>query len=166
MKNILFFGLLVFMLNSCARQKVYNKYPDCADYFSILEKSWTKKDNGFFVINEVPDSTKPVWAKYAEPPQFKQQWNKYSGKCLCDLTEKEVRAIFGKPTRVSKSFQHIKKVHNKTYGYHIVDEICDEDSQRDGRDIICSSIAFTFWEGKQDRRFTSRPRLSLRNPYQ
>jgi len=82
---------------------------------------------------------------------------------LCDLTEKEVRAIFGKPTRVSISFQHIKKVHNKIYGYHIVDEICDEDSQRDGRDIIFSSMAFTFWEGIQDRRFTSKPRLKLIN---
>ncbi len=166
MKNILFFGLLILFSSSCARQKVYKKYPDCTDYFNYVKQSWSKKDNGFFIVSEIPDSTKTVWAKLIEPPRFKQEWDKNMVNCLCDLTEKEVRTIFGKSTTVSNTFQHIKKVNIKHYVYYIVDEICDENSQRTGRDIICSFIAFSFWEGKQDRKCTSRPRIMLRNPYE
>lgn len=158
--------LVFFVLSGCARQKVYKKYPDCTDYFNFLEKSWSKKDNSFFVVKEIPDSTNPVWAKYVEPPQFQRQWDKNVQHCLCNLTKKEVEAIFGKPTIIGKTFQHIKKVHTETYGYHIADKFCDEDSQMKTRVNICSFIAFTFWEGKQDRRFTSRPRLRLKNPHQ
>lgn len=140
MKDVLLFMLVSFVLSGCAHQKVYKKYPDCTDYFNYVKKSWNKKDNGFFVIAEIPDSTKSIWAKYVERPQFKQQWDKYSGKCLCKLTEKEVRTIFGEPIKKGETYNVNDKITTNSYSYLIADESCDEGAQEKSQLVICSSI--------------------------
>jgi hypothetical protein len=162
MKNILFM-LLLLLGSSCIRHKMYKTYPNCVEYFEFIEQSWSRKDNGFFMITEVPDSTKPEWFKYVEPPQFQQQWDKYKDECLCQLTEKEVKHIFGEPTKKGKTYRAIDKITTTSYGYYIADESCNEEAQQNSELVICSSMGFTFWKGKQGRKYLPKPRLTLRN---
>ena len=164
MKNILIFILLVLFLDSCACQKVYNKYPDCVDYFSFLEKSWVKKDNGYFMVTEIPDTTKPIWAKYVEPPQFQQRWNKNRRDCLFDLTEKEVKILFGEPSRVKKIRGEINDNEGILYRYYIADDLCNEENADEFKPVRCSIIEFTFRKVKQGEKQLLRPRLILNDP--
>lgn len=161
MRKIFLAITLVFTGYSCANRVIQKKYPNCTAYFEFLEKSWEKKDNGFFIIKRVPDPKEAVWEKYEYYSQFQKQWNKYSKDCLCQLTEKEVKAIFGKPTNISSTFKARKKVTTTTYGYHISDENCDENLQSVSRVNICSFIGFTFLQGQQVADITEKPRFKV-----
>jgi hypothetical protein len=72
-----------------------------------------------------------------------------------------VKLLFGSPTKTSEVYQVRNKVTTKTYGYHISDGICEEVIPEKNNPNLCSFIGFTFWKGKQDRRYTSKPRLRL-----
>lgn len=162
MKKILFFCVLTLFLSSCVRQKLHKKYPDCADYFSFLEKSWIKKGNGYFMIKEVPDSTKPVWAKYVEQrPQFKQRWDTNMRNCLSYLTEKEIKSLFGEPSIVKEINKEGIDSGAVLYRYYIADEFCNEENAEDFKPVRCSIIEFAFWKGKLGEKKLPRPRLIL-----
>lgn len=157
--RILLFSTL-FVLFSC-NNKLYQSYPECSAYYDYIKASWHKKDNGFFWIEEVRDTTEPIWIHLQEGPMFQRQWDKYANECLCQLTEKEVRLLLGEPTITDKVYQVIKEVTIENYGYLISDSLCNDVLPKKNNPYNCSGIGFTFWKGKQDRRYTSKPRLRL-----
>lgn len=160
MKNIILL-LFVWMILGGCQKKLYQTYPECVDYYKFIKESWHKKDNGFFLVKEVRDTTEPVWIHFEKGPRFQRQWDKYVDNCLCQLSEKEMKQLFGKPTVTDEVYQVVKKVTTKTYGYLISDSLCEDVLPKKNNPYICSLIGFTFWKGKQDRRYTSRPRLHL-----
>jgi hypothetical protein len=151
-------------LASC-HNKLYRTYPECAGYYDFIKKSWHKKDNGFFWIEEVRDTTEPVWVHLVKGPMFQRQWDKYANECLCQLSEREVKFLLGEPTVTHQRYNAVKKVTTEIYGYLVADGICEEIIPLPNNPTICSFMGFTFWKGKQDRRYTDKPRLSLHYDY-
>lgn len=154
--------LLIFVGNlflGC-QPKLFKSHPECTDYFNYVKEHWSKKDNNFFKIKEVIDTSAMAWAHLDDPPHFYQEWKK-NYQCICALNEKEVVQLFGKPTRVSNTYNVVKKVTTQTYGYHISDGHCEEVIVEKNNWQICSFLAFTFWKGEQNRRYTEKPRLNI-----
>lgn len=147
MKQVLIL-ITLFMVGCSHHKQLIKKYPDCEDYFNYIIDNWEGKDNGFYIINEVKDTTLNEWQQLEAPPYFVSQWDKYNKTCLNNLTLKEVESLFGKPTKISKvkNVQINKEV--KTYLYYISDGNCKESIPIKNSKDNCGGISFTFVEGK------------------
>lgn len=155
--------LIVFVsLLSCQRQ-LYKSHQECTLYFDYVKKHWVKKGNDFFLIDEPKDTSALSWIEYGNTPRFMRQWNKYYDDCICTLTAKEAKLLFGKPTRITETFKFRSKVTTETYGYLISDGKCEEIISEKNQPNRCSYLAFTFWKGRQDKGYITRPSLKLRD---
>jgi hypothetical protein len=156
-KMLLLLWIGVFFV-SC-QKRLYTSHPHCGEYFDYVKSHWERKDNGFFVIRADVDTSANAWMRIDAPPMFKQQWERYYENCLCQLSEKEVKLLFGKPTRITNTFRARDEIVIRTYGYHISDGKCIEELPKKNEPNKCSFLSLTFGKGKQFKG--EKPVLSL-----
>ena len=150
MKQLLIL-IALFMVGCSHHKQLTKKYPDCKDYINYISENWKKKDNGFYTINEVKDTTLNEWQQLEAPPFFTTQWKKYVYVCLSKMDKKEVKNLFGKPTKIIKTFNVITKQDVEIYLYYISDGKCEEIIPKKNDKGNCGGISFTFSNGKANK---------------
>ena len=145
MNRLIILAAMGIFLFSCNRQ-LYNAHPNCTEYFDYIKAHWKKKTNGWYTIKVDKVDTTAQWLveHIDDPPVFIKQWKDNKKHCLCTLDKKEVRMLFGKPTKVSSVFGDISKAQIETFAYSISDGQCDESAKHSWEPDVCGGMTFSF----------------------
>ena len=156
MNRLIIMAVISIFLLSCNRQ-LYKAHPNCTEYFDYTKGHWEKKGNGWYTIKvDKVDSTAAWIIKHIDdPPVFIKQWKDNKKHCLCTLNKKEVGMLFGKPTKVKKTFNVIEKAQIETFMYMISDGECDESAKSSSDPNPCGGIRFSFIGDNQYRGCSS-----------
>jgi hypothetical protein len=149
--------IICFLLFFSCQKKLYRSYPECIDYFDYIKTHWKQKENGFYLIEEIVDSSD--WRIYDKPPAFYREWKKYRNTCLIKLTPNEVRQLYGQPTKIYQFYNNVRDKQVSRYIYYISDRKCLEIIPGDNEPDRCGHISFTFFDGIQES--TSDPVIHL-----
>ena len=143
MKQLLIL-IALFMVGCSHHKQLVKKYPTCEDYFNYIADNWERKDNGFFTIKEVKDTTLNEWQQLEAPPFFTTQWKRNANRCLSNMNEKEIQQLFGKPTRIIEFTNGMKDKDGKNFIYYISDGDCEETIPKRNQADKCGGVSFTF----------------------
>ena len=72
--------------------------------------------------------------------------------------------IFGKPSKIHKTYNPKIDEMLETHVYYISDSLCPDTNARESVNI-CSYISFIFRKGEQDKKYGRKPWLRLHNEY-
>ncbi len=154
MKFIILFT--IFLIISCSH---YPKglHDDCRSYLRQFHTQWERLPNGFYVIGDLaaPRKSKIFTNSYL----IDQDWTKHQD-CLSQLSPKQVRKIFGKPSMYGKGRNEVENFSVVEFHYFIKDTACNAQMQYPYIPGAYSynRINFVFYNGSQSKLL---PRLEL-----
>jgi|GEM_PF-1233124 len=150
----LFTTLLIF--SSCSP---YPKalHDDCRLFLVGFRSQWERQPNGFYVYKDLngPRKSKIFTNAYL----LDQEWTQHQN-CLYQLSPKEVKRIFGKPSIADQGYNELEKFHSVGFYYFIKDTTCNPQMKHPyiPGAYEYNRITFAFYNGKQSKLL---PRLEL-----
>lgn len=130
---------------------------DCRLYLKQFRAQWNRLTNGFYTCDELTGPRKSKMRTNAY--LFDQEWAKHED-CFFQLSPKQVKTIFGKPSKVVKSKNEIHNFVSISYYYFIKDTTCNPKMEYPyiPGAYGYNRLTFAFYNGKQSKL---RPRLEL-----
>jgi hypothetical protein len=131
---------------------------DCLSFSKEFRAQWKRLPNGFYACKDMTAKRKSVFNtnRYL----LEQNWDKHVD-CFTELSPKQVRRLFGRPSSIVNGKNEVENFKSKSYYYYIQDTSCNTKMEYPfiAGAYSCNWLRFAFYNKKQ--RPKSKPMLTL-----